>query len=272
MSRNNSYLMESPREANRLKRKVNPDAFVEKYLNPLLAELQRNAAKRPIRVLDVACGSGVITAAIAKSYPGIQVFGVDVSARRFAREKERYKTLSNLHFCEADAKDIPFDSQTFDLVFTRFLLEYMRRPQAVIKELVRLVRCKGILLLQDLDGQLITHYPMSASFARQCDVVLKFLGENGFDPFVGRKLFCFSRRAGLKKISVRMEPYHFYAGKIDAKNYSLWRTKLDIAMPHFIKALGTKSKAGLFRKRYLAYLSNDQTLTFSTVFTVVGYK
>ena len=83
-----------------------------------------------------------------------------------------------------------------------------------------------------------------------------------------------SRRipAGLQDITVNCEPYHFYAGRIDDKNYELWELKVDIALPMIAGALGGHQEAAMFKQEFMDYLLRDDTLTYSNVFTVVGKK
>lgn len=98
------------------------------------------------------------------------------------------------------------------------------------------------------------------------------LAKTGFDPHVGRKLFSLAHHAGLRNVSVKIDAYHLYPGRIDDKNLALWETKLDIAMPAICEALGGVSEGRSMRARYLEYLQRDDTLSYSVVFTVVGRK
>src|ERR1700749_4033957 len=71
-----SYLMEHPKEAQRLADKVDADAWVATHF---AHEIPPGA-----RVLDVGCGPGVIAAAVADSIPGAEVVALDASPARIA--------------------------------------------------------------------------------------------------------------------------------------------------------------------------------------------
>ena len=53
--------------------------------------------------LDIGCGAGELSLAIARGNPQAQVIGVDISAELVAAARERSDTLANVDFVEADA-------------------------------------------------------------------------------------------------------------------------------------------------------------------------
>jgi ubiquinone/menaquinone biosynthesis C-methylase UbiE len=252
--------MDDPREAKRLAVKVDADAWVDKYLRPLVNNLQY--------VLDIGCGPGAIATAVAALQNGIRVTGIDLSADRIAVRN----VPSNVKLQVADAHHLPFPDCSFDLTYCRMLMEYLPEKQKAVNEMVRVCRPGGLVLLQDLDGQLVWHFPEDSELETQVTRILVGLAMSGFDPFVGRKLYAFAKAAGLTEMAVSAESYHLFAGKIDDFNYRLWEMKLDIAMPAAVKILGGQAAAQLLKERFLGYLRRDDTLTYSVVFTVVGKK
>jgi SAM-dependent methyltransferase len=165
-----------------------------------------------------------------------------------------------------------FASDSFDLVYARMLLQYLREKEKAVAEMVRVCKPGGIVLLQDLDGQLLWHYPQDPSMQRAVEKVVAALGPTGFDPFVGRKLFWLAQKAGLKKIDVQVESYHLIAGEVDSRILRQWELKLDIAKPQMARVLGSQAEAEEQIARFLEYLCRRDTLTYSTVFTVTGEK
>jgi hypothetical protein len=127
------------------------------------------------------------------------------------------------------------------------------------------------VLLQDLDGQLLWHYPESPAVQRAVETVVKALGKTGFDPFVGRKLFRLAQLVGLENIKVDVECYHLIAGEARRDILEQWKLKLDIAFPHIAEVLGQQGAKKQIDS-FLEYLQRPDTLTYSTVFTVVAEK
>jgi SAM-dependent methyltransferase len=256
------YFMDDPREASRLSRKVDPEQWVARYLSRLLP--------RAGNVLEVGCGPGVMAYAAARERSTLTVTGVDISSARFARSAaERPR---NVVLREADAANLPFANGTFDLVYSRFLLEYLSNKQRAVDEMVRVCGVGGKVLLQDLDGQLVWHFPKDVELQEGLSRVLGALEKRGFDPFVGRKLFSFCKSAGLNNIRVSAESYHLYAGPIDDRNLQLWQTKFDIVLPIAASVLGGEPAALALRERFLNYLKRDDSLTYSVLFTVEATK
>lgn len=258
------YIMEDPREAARLEAKVNPDAWVHKYL----AHRVRPGAE----VLSVGCGPGVILNEVSELHPSVRATGIDISADRVQEAIQKNRENLRLKFVRGDAQAMPFPSDSFDLVYSRMLLQYLREKEKAVAEMARVCRPGGLVLLQDLDGQFLWHYPEDVNVQRAVEKVLAALAPTGFDPFVGRRLFWLARKAGLKKVDVQVECYHLIAGEIEQRILRQWELKLDIAKSQMAKALGSKADAEEQIQRFLEYLCRPDTLTYSVQFTVTGEK
>jgi ubiquinone/menaquinone biosynthesis C-methylase UbiE len=258
------YIMEDPREAARLEAKVDPDTWVQKYL----AHFVRSDAN----VLSVGCGPGVILNAVSRLHPSIRATGIDISAERVQEATQRNAGNPRLKFLRGDAQAMQLPSDSFDLVYSRMLLQYLREKEKAVAEMVRVCKPGGRVLLQDLDGQLLWHYPEDPEMQRSVERVMTALAPTGFDPFVGRKLFWLAQRASLKHIDVKVESYHLISGAIDPPILKQWELKLDIAKSQMAQALGSKAEAEEIVQRFLEYLCRRDTLTYSTQFTVIGEK
>jgi SAM-dependent methyltransferase len=264
MTNKQAYIMEDPREAQRLLDKVDAEEWISKFLESRLPGVKS--------LLSVGCGPGVFLRELAERHPKIDVVGVDISASRVAEAEKRLRGLPNARVCVGNALSLPFDANSFDLVFCRFLLEYLPDKPRAVEEMGRVCKEGGRIVLQDLDGQLVWHFPEDPELQALTERILNFLGGTGFDPFVGRKLFSFCVGAKLADIQVQVEPYHLYAGTIGEKQFSQWQSKLDIAAPQMRAALGSEEAARDYSRRFLAYLQSPETLTYSCLFTITASK
>jgi len=258
------YIMEDPREALRLELKVDPDAWVQKYLAHRVCP--------SAVVLSVGCGPGVILRAVTSLDSSIRATGIDVSEPRLQQAMENNRRNSRVQFVCGDAQSMEFQSNSFDLVYCRMLLQYLKEKERAVSEMARVCKPGGTVLLQDLDGQLLWHYPENPSVQRTLEKVVTALGATGFDPFVGRKLFSLARNAGLRNIDVQVECYHLIAGEADPHILKQWELKLEIARPQLARVLGGEREAEEQSRAFLDYLRRPDTLTYSTVFTVAGEK
>src|ERR1700738_738009 len=249
------YIMEDPREAERLELKVDPNAWVQKYL----ASRLRPGAE----VLSVGCGPGVILAAVAATDCSIKAAVVDISAERVRQAIQRNEGNARVQFVCGNAQAMEFPSNRFDLVYCRMLMQYLREEAKAVAEMTRVCKPGGTVLLQDLDGQLLWHYPEDAEVQHTAEKVVAALAGTGFDPFVGRKLFWLAKKAGLTNLNVQVECYHLIAGEIDPRILEQWELKLEMARPQLARVLGGESEARKRIMAFLEYLTRPATLPYS---------
>lgn len=102
-------------------------------------------------VLDAACGTGVLTKAAAKSVGrNGRVVGLDLSPGMLAVARASAHNLSNaalIEWREGDVNAIPFETDTFDIVFCTFSLMFFPDRVAVLKEMQRVLKPDGRLAL-----------------------------------------------------------------------------------------------------------------------------
>ena len=103
------YIMEDPREAMRLELKVNPRAWVQKYLAHRVCP--------GAEVLSVGCGPGVILRSVANLDSSIRATGIDISSDRLQQAREKNHDNSHVQFVCGDAQSMEFRSSSFDLVY-----------------------------------------------------------------------------------------------------------------------------------------------------------
>jgi SAM-dependent methyltransferase len=108
--------------------------------------MERAALAADERVLDVGCGGGQTTIAIAgRVGPDGAVTGIDISEPlvRRAREAAAHAGVSNVEFELGDAQTHPFAADTFDAVFSRFGVMFFADPAAAFANLARALRGDG---------------------------------------------------------------------------------------------------------------------------------
>ncbi|MEE4173263.1 MAG: methyltransferase domain-containing protein [Xanthomonadales bacterium] len=120
--------------------------------------LHRYAFAAPLvkgmRVLDAACGEGYGAALLARSAD--RVSAVDVSAEAVAHARERYGSLDNLSFHEADVTRLPFEDDHFDAVVSFETLEHLEAQDAMLAEFRRVLKPQGFLLVSSPDKAVYT--------------------------------------------------------------------------------------------------------------------
>lgn len=101
----------------------------------------------PGRVLDLCCGQGNVTEALARA--GHSVVGADFSARMLAYARDR---LPQATFVEADAQDLPFDDGEFDAVVCSFGLMHVPDQPKALREVRRTLKPGGQFIMTSWCG------------------------------------------------------------------------------------------------------------------------
>lgn len=130
------------------------------------------------RVLDVGCGSGVVTRVIAQRVaPDGKVIGVDAS-RALLAVAEEYAEASGLgsriEWRVADCRKLPFADASFDAVIAATMLAHVPGAVDALAEMVRVTKAGGRVGVFDFDGDglLVTHPDRHLTrriVAAQCD-------------------------------------------------------------------------------------------------------
>ncbi len=98
------------------------------------------------RVLDIACGTGLVSRALVERW-GCEVVGLDQSAAMLARARTMVaadaRLAARVTLVEGEAEHLPFADREFDHLTFTYLLRYVDDPAATLRELARVVKPGG---------------------------------------------------------------------------------------------------------------------------------
>jgi SAM-dependent methyltransferase len=224
------------------------------------------------RVLDAGCGSGSMARLFAAQHPDAQVTGVDrrVDYLAYARERAAQEGLHNLDFHEGDIFRLLFPDAAFDVVWSKYVLQWVKDPQAAIAEFARVTKPDRLVVCCNFDGFGMTHWPE--------DLTLQPLIERVFprlvDPFVGRKLAPLFHAAGLVDVAVDFEPDRLFTvvGSIDPARRQNWVEQWAAGRPYVAKILGSEAAADQLSAAFLAYQDRSDSSSYSALYFVRGQR
>ncbi len=113
---------------------------VEKWL--VFSMLKTKSGK----ALDLGCGTGNYTLELKKR--GFDVIGLDAS-----EEMLKIARLKGLNCIKGDAYNLPFPDESFDLVLSVTMFEFIHEPEKVIAEIYRVLKPGGEVLIGTMNGR-----------------------------------------------------------------------------------------------------------------------
>jgi ubiquinone/menaquinone biosynthesis C-methylase UbiE len=135
-----------------------PDAY-DRYLRPLLFEpyaidLATRIPIRPgLKVLELACGTGILTRALLGMLPGdATIIATDLSEQMLAVAQQQVSPDERLAWQPADAMSLPFDAETFDVIACQFGIMFFPDKDVALGQMRRVLKAGGTLLFNTWDS------------------------------------------------------------------------------------------------------------------------
>lgn len=148
-------------------------------------------------LLDVGCGPGTLTVDLARAVAPGRVVGVDAAevVLKTARDHAHDEDVT-VEFASANAYQLPFADDTFDIVHVHQLLQHLSDPLAAISELRRVTKPGGIVAARESDYAAMAWYPALPGLTEWNLLYHEVTQANGFEADAGRRLFAWFQEAG----------------------------------------------------------------------------
>jgi len=131
--------------------------------------------------VDIGCGTGFITEGLIGK--GLKVIAVDGSKTMLEEMKKKFINIKDIEYRAGSAEKLPVLNDSADYVFLNMFLHHVELPNAAIKEMARILKTKGKLIITDLDKHNFEflkaeHHDYWLGFDR--DDIRKWFKEAGF--------------------------------------------------------------------------------------------
>jgi ubiquinone/menaquinone biosynthesis C-methylase UbiE len=179
-----------------------------RILQSVEAKIWRDAGlTSTMQVLDLGCGTGIVSQAIAQSLTSGSIMGIDRSPAMItaAQLRSQQSELTNLTFQVGDSKNLDLPTASCDFVYARFLFQHLSNPPVTLAEIRRVLRPGGIACIVDVDSDWMMFYPPIASTDTFQQQIMKIQQQQGGDRMVGRKLGGYLTTMGFKEVRTAIE-------------------------------------------------------------------
>jgi len=159
------------------------------------------------RVVDIGCGPmGILNLLSDRVGPYGEVIGVERETRfvEAARRDLTKRGLNNVRVIQADALKTGLEKNSFDLVHERLVLINVPAREALLAEMLSLLRPGGTLAVENNDNISWLCYPDHPSWKILRDTYFTAFHANGGDLFLGRRLPGLLRAAGVQDVQVKV--------------------------------------------------------------------
>jgi SAM-dependent methyltransferase len=196
------------------------EAYIHGYSEAVVYEMQSRTAEAfagfliPLlnsgfSMLDCGCGPGTVTAGFRAYLGEGRLVGVDISEEQINIANESVADDANTEFQAADVYNLPFDDDTFDVVFSHTLLEHVSNPVDALVEMKRVLKPGGLIATKNGDRGGQVPIVNSPTLDKAFRLHTAMAAEGGSDMDVGRRQHAHVLSAGFEKVSSTTST-HFY--------------------------------------------------------------
>lgn len=223
------------------------------------ALLARAGVGQGMRCLDLGCGGGEVTFELARLVaPGGFAVGIDMDEVKLAlaREAARERGVENLEFRALNVNEWD-EPATYDVVFSRFLLQHLSQPVALLRRMWAAVRPGGVIVIEDVDHEGWGCYPPNDGLAFFARALHQTLDRAGGDHAIGPKLYGYFLDAGIPEPQVAL----VQAPHIADEGKALALATLDTTAPAMLaEGIAAEGEINAARERLAAYTADPRSL------------
>ena len=155
-----------------------------------------------MRVLEVGSGLGILAVDVATTAKGASIVGVERSQNQI----DAAHRAPNVNYVNGDAQQLEFSDASFDLTYSRYLLEHLLEPACALREMRRVTRRNGRVVSCENDISIVRLDPPCPSFNKVWSAFQTYQRSLGGNPRIGTSLYRLFREAGFREVVLSVQP------------------------------------------------------------------
>jgi ubiquinone/menaquinone biosynthesis C-methylase UbiE len=221
--------------------------------------LRESNLRHDAKILEIGSNTGFSSLEIASTLPHSQVIGIDINQRSvdFSVEKAKKHGIQNVEFIQSDALTLPFEDNTFDMVFCSNVTSFINDRDGAVEEYLRVLKPNGILAAAPIYYREIPPYQIKQEVEQAISAKLDVWDSNFWKSLFESK--------GLKEYFTKDYQY-IESNELDIKNY----INMVMSQGHLENVEPAVKKEMEDRLKYF-YEIFDKNLTYCG-FSVMIYK
>ena len=233
-----------------------------------ISMLTNKGLKKGDKILDLACGPGVITRQLAKNDPTANITGMDLNLEllEIAQSEAKKNNINCIDFIHGDVYEPPLKDSQFDFIYARLLFQHLKDPKKALKAIYRLLKPGGRICIFDIDDDWLSLHPEPDGFKTFTETVGEIQSRKGGNRKVGRQLGSLVESSGYKNVAVDVQT-------ISSRDIGM-KAFLDITLGFKSRMLSdidlAKSKKTLTETECL--ITNPSAWAFVGVFIATGIR
>jgi len=96
------------------------------------------------KVLDIGCGEGSKIIELDNLISNLDCYGIDISRQAIQSAREQ---APHIKFESGNIEQLPYPDNQFDVVFSTFTFEHVTNPQAILDEMLRVLKPQGKIII-----------------------------------------------------------------------------------------------------------------------------
>lgn len=162
-------------------------AYIEQEIGTRLIERLTYIKIQPLKILDLGCGTGYFTQRLQQLFPQASIIGVDL-ALGMAKYASKKRAAEGINYCCADAEQLPFSDQYFDLIFSNCCFMAANDLLRLSTELKRILSSNGLLLFTTLGPDTLIELGLTDNWLDMHNVGDIFLKAQFTNPVVDTEI------------------------------------------------------------------------------------